>query len=276
VSKIGVYIVFLSICLTLVSSGCGTLPFNIDTSALLRAGGAQLPVGPEEEASFGGAVAVMIVQNYGGIEPNTAWNEYVNLVGQGVAMHSTRPNLAYHFAILASDDVNALSAPGGYVFVTRGALKACQSEAELAAILAHEVGHIAAGHATRILQNLKSAAAAVEGVPTGGATGEVFKGILDKFLSDYLAHGLPADDEFEADRLGTQVATRVGWRSTGLQAFLRRMGEKPNKSSHFFATHPDTTERVKRLGAVVTSLGAERGVDLRERFAASMAPLAVP
>ncbi len=255
----------------LATAGCSILPFSVDTMSLVRAGGAQLPVSPEEEVSFGGAIAVMIVQKYGGIDPNPAWNQYVNLVGQSVAMHSARPGLAYHFAVLASDDVNAMSAPGGYVFVTRGALKACKNEAELAGILAHEVGHVAAGHGRRILQNLKSAAAASESVQVAGASGAVFKASLDKFLTDYLSRGLPHDDEFEADRMGTEVAARVGWRSGGLQDFLQRMGEKPTKSDQFFATHPDTAERVKRLGEVLAPLGRDKGETLEARFTAAVA-----
>ncbi len=232
----------------------------------LRAGAMQLPVGPEEEIAYGGAVSVQVVARYGGLDKTPELVEYVNLVGEALAIHSPRPELPYHFAILNTDEVNAVSAPGGYVFITRGALKACRSEAELAGILAHEIAHIAAGHATKILQNLKSKQALVDS--TGWKSQAVFGQIVDGFLDDYMTKGLPQDDEFEADRIGTAILARVGWAPDGLRSVLSRLaaGRTAESNYRFYGTHPDTGARVSRIDALLPGYKDKDGVTLELRF----------
>lgn len=242
----------------------------------LRAGAAQLPVGPEEEIAYGGAVAVNIVQRYGGVDTTPALVEYVNLVGEALAIHSARPELPYHFAILATDEVNAVSAPGGYVFITRGALKACRNEAELAGILAHEIGHIVGRHAVAILQNLKSKEAVAD--EAGWKSSAVFGKVVDGFLDDYMTKGLPQDDEFEADRIGTGLLARVGWEATGLRNLLQRLAERKAAApkDRFYGTHPDTSDRVARIVALLPAYKDLDGVALDARFKLKTAVLATP
>src|SRR5262245_20903850 len=113
---------------------------------LRRAAGAtvaaRMPIGVPKEIEIGRGVAATVAGRWR-IHPDSALNGDVHLVGQLVAQESPRASeIAFHFAVLDTDEVNAFAAPGGYIFVTRGALAMMESEAELAGVLAHEVAHV--------------------------------------------------------------------------------------------------------------------------------------
>ncbi len=264
---------------TLALTGCTFLQaagLDVDSakSALakgaIKATAAQLPSGLEEELAYGGAIAVKIVQKYGGLDEDQQRWQYVIRVGQAVAAYSARPELAYHFAVLNSDAVQALSAPGGYVFVTRGALKKMHSEAELAGVLAHEVAHISAKHALGIIQNVKSRQAMTDAAADAWKGAAAFSGVIGKFLDDYLEQGLPQESEFEADRLGTQTLARVGWAPSGLRDFLKVLAaeEAGANTEAYYKTHPKTADRVAKLDGLVASLGT--GATNEARFSAAI------
>lgn len=263
-------------------TGCSLLNaagLNVDSDQVqgalvkgaVKATAAQLPIGPEEELAYGGAIAVQIMQKYGGLDGTAARATYVQTVGQAVAAYSTRPELDYHFAVLNSDAVQALSAPGGYVFVTRGALLKMRNESELAGVLAHEIGHIAAKHALGIIQNVKSRQAMTDAAADAWKGAAAFSGVIGKFLDDYLEKGLPQETEFEADQLGTQNLARVGWAPGGLRDFLQVLASLEAQSANdaFYKTHPKTADRVAKLDALVATLGT--GEANQARFAAAMA-----
>lgn len=271
----------LTVVTALALGGCTFLNaagLNLDvdkaSSALVtgavKAGAAQLPIGLEEERAYGGAIAVKIVQKYGGLDEAPVRLQYLLRVGQAVAAYSARPELDYHFAVLNSDAVQALSAPGGYVFVTRGALKKMHSEAELAGVLAHEVAHIGAKHALGIIQNVKSRQAMTDAAADAWKGAAAFQGVIGKFLDDYLEQGLPQDTEFEADRLGTDTLARVGWAPAGLRDFLKTLAadEGSANGDAFYKTHPKTADRVAKLDGQVATLGG--GAANEARFLAAM------
>ena len=106
-----------------------------------------------EEADIGRVVAARILKTYP-LSDNDMLQQYVTLVGKTVAAYSARPTLDWHFAVVDSDVVNAISAPGGFVFITTGALKQMHSEAELASVLGHEIAHITQKH---VLKEIKRA-----------------------------------------------------------------------------------------------------------------------
>ncbi len=234
----------------------------------VKATAAQLPIGLEEERAYGGAIAVKIVQKYGGLDGNAARGQYVQRVGQAVAAYSARPELDYHFGVLNSDAVQAMSAPGGYVFVTRGALLKMRNEAELAGVLAHEVAHIGAKHALGIIQNVKSRQAMSDAAADAWKGAAAFNGVIGKFLDDYLEQGLPKDTEFEADRLGTETLARVGWAPGGLRDFLQLLAAAESGGDAFYKTHPKTADRVAKLEPIVAALGS--GETLEARFRAAL------
>jgi beta-barrel assembly-enhancing protease len=116
---------------------------------------ATAPFAVQEEQEIGREVAVKFVAYYH-VYKDDALAQYVSLVGADIAAQQERQDISYHFAVLDSEDINAFSAPGGYVFVTRGALALCQDESELAGVLAHEVGHVAGKHVLNVLERDKT------------------------------------------------------------------------------------------------------------------------
>ena len=108
-------------------------------------------------------MAAQLAKAYGGVWQNDAWTKYVNLVGRSLVPKCDRPDIKYRFAILNSKEVNAFSCPGGYIFITKGLLKRCKNEAELACVSAHEIVHTAKRHVENGLKNQKVAGAMLEG-----------------------------------------------------------------------------------------------------------------
>lgn len=130
-----------------------------------------------------------------------ALQAYVDEVGQRLAKQGTQPDLTWHFTVLDSAGVNAYSLPGGYVYVTRGLLAYLNSEAELAGVLAHELGHVLARHVS---------------TATGAATDT-----LRQALATSRASGYGRERELEANRLGAEALARAGYSA---QALLDVMG----------------------------------------------------
>ncbi|MDQ7010563.1 MAG: M48 family metalloprotease, partial [Mariprofundaceae bacterium] len=115
---------------------------------------ALIPISDEQEKILGRAVAARVIERFS-IEDAPEKTYYLNLVGTAIAQRSDRPDIGYHFAILATDDVNAYACPGGFIFVTRGVLDMVQDEAELAAVLAHEIAHVTERHIIKEMQKSK-------------------------------------------------------------------------------------------------------------------------
>ena len=118
------------------------------------------PMTVDEERELGREVSAKMIAAFH-IFRNDALARYVNEVGATVAAQSERQDIQYHFAVLDSDEINAFSAPGGYVFITRAALKLCEDESELAGVLAHEVGHISGKHVVHMIEKDKRLSAGV-------------------------------------------------------------------------------------------------------------------
>ena len=135
--------------------GSGILGARLEQAEqALRLASALIPISDEEEIILGKRVAARVIARYG-IDDNAEATYYLNLVATAIAQRSDRPDIPYHIAILATDDVNAYACPGGYIFVTRGALKMVRDEAELAAVLAHEISHVTERHIVNALRNSK-------------------------------------------------------------------------------------------------------------------------
>src|SRR3954470_13413035 len=147
---------------------------------------------------------------------------YVNRVGRWVASQSDRPELKWYFGVLDSDDVNAFALPGGYVFVTRGLFNLLASEAELAGVLGHEVGHVMLQHHLKVLQQsqMVGVVSGLVGSQVGGDV--VTQGLLGKG-AEAVARGLDKSAEFEADRVGVVLAVRAGYSPYGLPGALRKI-----------------------------------------------------
>lgn len=197
-----------------------------------------------------------------GVYDNAPLQQYVNEVGQRLAKASHRPGIEYHFLVVDSPDVNAFALPGGYIYIARGLLAYLSSEAELAAVLGHELGHVTARHS---VQQLTAATAANIGaailqifVPeTRGGLGDTAINVL----GGALLSGYGREHELEADRLGAEYLARTGYdpqATVKVVGVLKNQelfdaevakaeGRQPRAYHGLFATHPDNDTRLQQV-----------------------------
>ena len=219
------------------------------------------PIQYSEEKALGGAIATQVFSRFGGSYNNKSLLQYVNLVGNSVAMFSDRSNIPYHFAILNNPEPNAFAAPGGYVFITTGLLRKIKNEAELAGVLGHEIAHISQKHTLRTLQRSRSIQGISElSLSLMDKNPAMFRNIINDISTILFEHGLDQKLEYEADRVGTEFAYRVGYNPRGLNDFLKTLRKIRGKErSIFFKTHPSPSHRINKLLTEV--LPNYRGID---------------
>jgi len=226
-----------------------------------------LPISTDKEVEIGRGIAATIAGRFP-VSSDAALTRYVNLVGLTVASQSPRPDITYRFAVLETPTVNAYAAPGGYIFITKGALGLIENEAELAGVLAHEVGHVNQRHVINQIRKSDTMREVRNQLDIKGST-------LDKVVgtgSNALFMGLSRGDELEGDSLGILYAAAAGYDPGGLASFVARLdrhaGEGP--VSEFFATHPKPDERVGRLHAIAQREDLRSSVTLAERYRESV------
>lgn len=208
-----------------------------------------------QEASVGAQEHEKVKQAFGGFVTGPV-ADYVSSVGRKVAANTERTDVQYKFFVLDTPDINAFAIPG-YIYVTRGLLALANSEAEIAGVLGHEVGHITARHsAERASQGfLVGLGAAVLGAATGSS------GVAQaaNVGSDLLIKSYSRGQEHQADELGVRYLTRASYDPTAMASFLTsldaqtsldaRISGKSNTMPNYFSTHPVTAERVSQAGA---------------------------
>ncbi len=209
-----------------------------------------------DEIRIGQQMHPQILQQYGAYD-DAKLQAYVNEVGQRLAAKSHRPNLKYTFTVLDSDEVNAFATPGGYIYITRGIMAYLNSEAELAAVVGHEIGHVTARHAVR--QQSQSSIAGVGAMAVGILTGSGDLANLTGEAATALVRGYGRDMELEADGLGAEYITAIGFNSENMVNVVRllknqemfevdqarREGREPKIYHGVFATHPDNDTRLR-------------------------------
>jgi predicted Zn-dependent protease len=220
----------------------------------------------EEERELGAAIALQVVADIGKPHPSRELQRYVNLVGLGVARQSSRPGLPYSFAVLENETPNAVAAPGGYVFITTGALALMENEAELAGVLAHEIAHITERHILKTFQRSRYADALAQGASAARGKGRDYAEVSRAGKDTLLERGLNQEFEYESDVVGTEIATLAGYDPRGLRSFLDKMGGS-NRDGGWLKTHPNTRQRLSQLDAFIAGdLGGATGIVNRERF----------
>ena len=229
------------------------------------------------EVSFGRAIAARILGRHRPYE-NPDLIKYVNLVGATLALSTNRPELEFHLMILDTDKINAYAAPGGYIFITKGALKYMKDESELAGVLAHEVAHIAEKH---IVKDLKIKGADESGVSdlaklAGGSSGAAraaFGLAVDKGLELIFKDEYKKEDELQADKTGVTISALSGYDPTGLARYLNRI--KPIKEKTpppSDSNHPTFDSRIAQINDTIKKDGINSNALAKNnvRFAESM------
>jgi predicted Zn-dependent protease len=225
----------------------------------------------KEERELGEKVSQKLRTDFGVVQ-DAAVTKYVSLVGTVVAQASSRPNLDWQFIVLDTDGVNAYAAPGGLVHITRGALGLCKNEAELAGVLGHEITHITAKHTVRAIQKAKTIELAGE-QSGSGITGEVMQKLVEQSYKIIFENSFNRDDELESDKVGVQLANKVGYKADALAAVLTKIADR-NKGveqpNGMFASHPRTTERISEINKLVKAEKLNASATVASRYSSNI------
>ncbi|MEH2074292.1 MAG: M48 family metalloprotease [Nostoc sp.] len=204
-------------------------------------------ISPNQEVDLGKQINQELVGSQVRLYRNPEVNRYVEQVGRRLAVNSDRPNLPYTFQIVEDDSINAFATLGGYVYVHTGLLKTADNEAELASVLAHEIGHIGGKHVVKQMQQkaLESGLLTAAGLDRSTAVQ----------IGVQLARDLPRsrNNEFEADQRGLRTLTRTGYAQSAMVSFMKKLLNKGGSAPTFLSTHPGTSDRIDALRRAINS-----------------------
>jgi predicted Zn-dependent protease len=246
-----IYCLILSLILISLG-GCAINPATGEQDLLLMS--------EQSEIALGRKTNKEVLQQYI-VYDNPELQAYVNEVGQALAMNSHRNNLIYRFTILDSRDVNAFALPGGYIFITRGLMAYLNSEAELAAVLGHEIGHVTARHSVRQysatqLTGIGTVLASIFIPGMNQASNQLMQVMGTAFLRGY-----GREHELEADQLGAEYVARTNYDAESMLNVIRVLkdqetfetqrakseGREPRIYHGLFSTHPDHDTRLQEI-----------------------------
>ena len=239
-------------------------------------------VSKQGEKEMGEREAPRVEQRMGFVG-NAALAAYVDAIGRRLAAHSPRQDVQYQFHVVDVPEPNAFALPGGYVYVSRGLLVLVNSEDELAGVIGHEIGHVAARHSVAQISRaaplavMTNLSAAVTGLASP-LLGQVVGGV-GGLASGLVLAPFSRDQEREADRVGQEMVAAAGWDPAGLANILGTMereqelqGNEAGRMS-FLASHPSTPERVANTTAYAKELKRAPSAPICETSAALLARL---
>jgi predicted Zn-dependent protease len=191
----------------------------------------------------------------------------VNHIGKTLAINSPRPYTygGYHFAVLDTDEINAFACPGGIIFITRGMLKLVHNEDELAAVLAHEIGHVVQKHGLKAINKARwtevvttlgtEAARAYTGAQLDSLI-NLFEGTIDDVFQTLVVRGYGRGDEHEADTLGIGCLQASGYDPAEFHHLLVSLkAAQKGGAGGFFSTHPNITDRIEKVSMGLKAAG---------------------
>ncbi len=193
-----------------------------------------------QEVTVGRQINQQLANSEFKIDQDRATTLYINRIGQRLAGQSTRPNIPYTFQVIDDDNINAFATMGGFVYVNKGLMAAADNEAELASVIAHEIGHITARHAIQQMRQM----AIASGVAS--ATGLDRSRAVQIGVELALRRPHSRQAEYEADQLGLQTMGRSGYAQSGMVDFMKKLLNKPSPPS-ILSTHPATSDRIAAM-----------------------------
>lgn len=198
----------------------------------------------QQEVSLGRQINQQLVSEEVRIYNNPAITQYVNQIGQRLAPFSDRPNLPYTFQVVEGNQINAFATMGGFVYVTTGLIKAADNEAQLASVIAHEIGHIAGRHA---VENLREGALASGLVSAAGLDRNAAVQLGVEFA---VRRPNSRQDELEADQEGLANLRRTRYATGAMVDFMEKLANQGSVPS-FLSTHPAIRDRIAALNRMI-------------------------
>ena len=253
-------------------SGCAQNPVTGESNFVM--------LSEDSEISIGRANHPKIIAQYGRYE-DEALQRYVQAVGDRLANVGHRKELIYRFTVLDSPVINAFALPGGYIYITRGLMAYLNSEAELAAVLGHEIGHVTARHGVR---QQSAAQAANIGYTIGSILLPELRGPgsqdLFNILGGTLLSGYGREHELESDGLGAEYLARSGYAPKAMLDVIRvlkdqslfaaeeakKQGREPQSYHGVFASHPDNDTRLQNVISAANQYIVQDGQINRDEY----------
>ena len=210
-----------------------------------------------QEVAIGADAAPQFEKEFGGRVDDQQLQDYVAEVGGKVAAVADRKDVPYEYHLLRSDVPNAFALPGGKIYITAGLVKLMTNERQLAAVLGHETGHVAALHNVKGLQRQVGTAVLIE--LAGYAAGDQHASkaeAVTKVVAGLTGLRYSRADEYQADQLGVRYMTRAGYNPWGMAELLKALQdasgpEEGGRLSEMFQTHPLTSKRIDEAGGIV-------------------------
>jgi predicted Zn-dependent protease len=207
-----------------------------------------------EEMALGPEIAGRIL----GAAPlwqDPAAQQRVNVIGRWVASHTTRPELPWTFGVIDSPEINAFAAPGGYILVTRGMYELLADDAEVAAVLGHEISHVVQRDHYNVIHKQEVAQAGTDALASqinvgGGLAGQFAKDYATRFGAKVMLTSLDREAEFRADQASEVYLARSGFNPLSLYAVLQKMtafGTQSASLAQLYKTHPGLDDRLDRI-----------------------------
>jgi predicted Zn-dependent protease len=254
-----------------------TVPFNIggcsaggiDVGGMLNAGDKLRKasgLNEHQERAIGESVSLAATNQYGVID-NQQLAQYVVLVGQTLASRTNRADQPWVFGVLNTDKVNAFSGPGGYVWVTKGAIAMMQDESELAGVLGHEIGHVVKHHGLDAAKKAGTLDAFATAAQSSSKQAAAFGDLSDHVVDIIMNEGFSQPQEFEADAESVKYTAAAGYDPNGFLHFLQRVRNQQKSGQQAFSTHPGIDDRIKKISDQISAAGTGgKGATLKSRF----------
>lgn len=227
---------------------------------------------PENEYYIGRSVAANLLTNYKVYE-NKGLESYLNKICQALVVNSEDPYLfnGYHVKVLDTTEVNAFSTSGGHIFVTRGLLSCAESEDALAAVIAHEIGHIQLKHSIKSIKksrNTEAIKATLNATMSSIGLSDLANDLDDMVgdaISDMVNNGYSKSQEYDADKLAVELMALAGYNPDAMVDMLNKMAElQKGKKGGFYKTHPSPKDRISHLSSTLKKNQVEDTTEYRE------------
>ncbi len=208
-----------------------------------------------QELTVGRQINQQLTNSEFKLDRDRATTAYINRIGQRLAEQSTRPNIPYTFQVIDDNNINAFATMGGFVYVNKGLMAAADNEAELASVIAHEIGHISARHSIKQMRQMA--------IASGVASATGLDGSKAVQIGVELALRRPhsRQAEYEADQLGLQSMGRSGYAQSGMVDFMKKLLNQPSVPN-ILSTHPATSDRIAAISeAIDPNLASGEGLN---------------
>ena len=268
------------VCLQLPAVYSADLPFRARANQYDQ--GFWKEVDVKAEILLGRKVASRILGEYP-LYNNPNSQRYINLLGQGIASLVGREDLTYYFAILDSDHINAYAAPGGYIFVTKGLLDACENEAQLVGVLSHEISHVNRRYIVKKygIRGSQASLLSFASIMIGGTTQTArlsLNMMVEVVMDEFFNKGLDQKEELAADQDAVQMMSDLNYDPKVYEALISELESKGTQNhltdykKGVSDTHPSTQKRVANIQQAYSDLQKPGKYIRKRRFNTFLRP----